>query len=331
MSPPAHIFILGATGYIGGSVLVALLAEYPSAKISALARKPTAGDVVKALAPERITIIQGSHSDHELIQAEAQKADLVINAADADDLELTKSIVKGLEKRDEKGILIHTSGVVITNGSKHGSLTEDHKIWEDTNVEDIKGIPDRAFHRKVDLEVFAAHNSGIAETYIVCPSFVYGKGTGPVNKKSIPIPFFIKIALARRKAVYVGEGANIWSNIHIQDLTRLYLTVTKHALAQHGPASKVDAYNNFFFASSGEKSIKGVAELIAPLLYEKGLVDSAGAESVTVGEEKALSVYLGQTSRVLSKRAESLGWSPKEASLEDTLQGDLEDVLKELL
>ena len=101
-----------ATGYVGGSLLVALLAAYPSAKISALVRKVAASDAVKALAPERITVVQGSHSDHELIQAEVQKADLVINAADSDDVELTKSIVKGLEKRDKKGILIHTRFVV---------------------------------------------------------------------------------------------------------------------------------------------------------------------------------------------------------------------------
>lgn len=80
----------------------------------------------------------------------------------------------------------------------------------------------------------------------------------------------IRIALTRRKVVYVGEGANIWSNIHIRDLVTLYLAVIKHALAQHGSAYKVDAYNNYYFAESGEKSIKGIAELIAPVLYKKG-------------------------------------------------------------
>lgn len=82
----------------------------------------------------------------------------------------------------------------------------------------------------------------------------------------------VRTALARRKVVHVGEGANIWSTIHIQDLTRLYLTVIKHALAQHSSESKTDAYNNYFFASSGEKSIKGIAELVAPLLYKKGAI-----------------------------------------------------------
>lgn len=65
------------------------------------------------------------------------------------------------------------SAVVIHDGSMNGSLTtQGHKIWEvkivqenlwpdstypipleqDTNVEDIRGIPEFAVHRKVDLE-----------------------------------------------------------------------------------------------------------------------------------------------------------------------------------
>ncbi|KAF8603087.1 NAD(P)-binding protein [Ceratobasidium sp. AG-I] len=332
MSFPSTIFILGATGYVGGSLLVSLLTEYPSAKFSALVRKAAAGEAVKALAPERITIIQGSHSDHELIQTQVQKADIVLNIADADDLELTKSIVKGLEKKNSKGIFIHTSGsAVIIDGSINGSLTaQGHRKWDDTNVEDLRGIPDTAPHRNVDLEVLAAHNSGIAETYIVCPGLVYGTATSPGHQKSIQIPQLVKTALARRKVVHVGEGANIWSTIHIQDLVTLYLTVIKQALAQHGPASKVDAYDNFYFASSGEKSIKDLAALIAPLLYKKGLVDSAEVGSVTVEEETPLAMYLGHTSRVLSKRAGNLGWSPKAASLDKTIEGDIEVIMKAL-
>ncbi|KAG9121678.1 hypothetical protein FRC07_002281, partial [Ceratobasidium sp. 392] len=74
---PQNIFFLGSSGYVGGSLFVALLAEYPSATFTALIRKPEAGQVVKALAPGRINIALGSHSDLALIEAEATKADLV--------------------------------------------------------------------------------------------------------------------------------------------------------------------------------------------------------------------------------------------------------------
>jgi nucleoside-diphosphate-sugar epimerase len=70
--------------------------------------------------------------------------------------------------------------------------------------------------------------------------------------------------------VHIGEGTNIWGNIHINDLVQLYLVVIKNALVQHQKAIQTDAYNNYFFATSGENSIRSITELIAPLLYKKG-------------------------------------------------------------
>lgn len=62
----------------------------------------------------------------------------------------------------------------------------------------------------------------------------------------------------------------------------------------------------------------------------KGLIDSDEVGSVTVEEESTLAMYLGHTSRVLGKRAESLGWSPKGLSLEEAIEGDVEVIVKAL-
>lgn len=70
--------------------------------------------------------------------------------------------------------------------------------------------------------------------------------------------------------------------------------------------------------------------LIFVIIGLLGLVDSAEVGSVTIEEEKTLALYLGHTSRVLPKRAESLGWSPKEASLDEAMEGDLEVILRSL-
>jgi len=330
MSSLQSIFILGATGYIGGTLLVPLLTEYPSATIVVLVRKPEAGVIVKELAPSRITIVQGSHSNLELIQAEAAKADLVINTADCDDVALTKSIIKGLGDRENKGILIHTSGsAVIFDGDLNGVLSSrGQKVWDDTNLEDMHAIPVAAPHRPVDLEIINSHNEGAVDGHIVCPTLVYGVGTGPVNKRSIQIPKLVEIALRWRAVVHVGEGTNIWGNIHINDLIQLYLAVIKNAIFEHQKATHNDGYQNYFFASSGENSIRSITELIAPLLYKKGFVDSPHAQSVTQEEEPVLAMYLGHTSRALPKRAEGLGWSAKEVNLEQSIEKDLEVILE---
>ncbi|KAG8776784.1 hypothetical protein FRC12_000693 [Ceratobasidium sp. 428] len=330
MSSIKHIFILGATGYVGGSLLPQLLVEYPSATVVALVRKPEAGQAVKALAPGRITIVQGSHSDLALIEAESSNADLVLNIGDSDDLALTKSIISGLGKREKKGILLHTSGsAVIIDGNISGILSaQSDKIWDDTNTEDIRAIPQAAPHRVVDLEVFKAHNDGVATAAIICPGLIYGVGTGPGNKKSIQIPKIVEVALRRRAVSHVGDGSNLWINIHVGDLVQLYLVVLKHLLLQHEKGVKTDAYENFFFASSSESSIHKITESIAPVLYKKGLVDSTQTQSVSQEEEKELAMYIGHTSRAVSKRAEDLGWSAKEEDLAKAVEGDIEVILQ---
>jgi hypothetical protein len=65
-------------------------------------------------------------------------------------------------------------------------------------------------------------------------------------------------------------------------------------------------------------------------LSNQGLVDSPQVQSVTQEEEPVLSMFLGHTSRAVPKRAEGLGWSPKEENLEQSIERDLEVILKSL-
>ncbi|KAI0310347.1 hypothetical protein OF83DRAFT_1178642 [Amylostereum chailletii] len=57
-------FYLGATGYIGGSVLVALLARYPDWEVTALVRTERFVQRVRALG---VTVVQGSFTDEALL------------------------------------------------------------------------------------------------------------------------------------------------------------------------------------------------------------------------------------------------------------------------
>lgn len=103
-------FILGATGYIGGDALVALVQKHPEFHYTALVRNPRDNKAVEALG---VTVLQGSHSDLDIIEKAAIENDVVFNFADADDPPLTDTILRGLETRAKQGsaakpILIHT-------------------------------------------------------------------------------------------------------------------------------------------------------------------------------------------------------------------------------
>lgn len=95
------ILIFGATGYIGGAVLCSLLKEFPPPKYTstALVRSPSSHAAIEKLG---VKVLKGCHSDHATIQEAASQADIVVNCADADDIELAQSIIDGMELRSGK-------------------------------------------------------------------------------------------------------------------------------------------------------------------------------------------------------------------------------------
>lgn len=82
------IFLLGATGYVGGQVLVSLAADFPTLSIRALARNVTPSTIsqLHSLHP-KIEIVEGRLSDLALIEEEASKVNVVINVAAAGDMD----------------------------------------------------------------------------------------------------------------------------------------------------------------------------------------------------------------------------------------------------
>ena len=79
-------------------------------------------------------VIHGSHEDLDRIRDIASQTDIVVNAADADDMPLTKAILEGFKARARtvahQPILIHTSGTGVVADEAEGEFTESgQKIW----------------------------------------------------------------------------------------------------------------------------------------------------------------------------------------------------------
>jgi putative NADH-flavin reductase len=99
------IFILGATGYLGGAIVTELLRTSAAFTITALVRKDQDIETLQALG---IKTIKGSFTDVDKIEEASRDADIVYNAADADDMSLTQAVLKGLKSKKERGVLIQT-------------------------------------------------------------------------------------------------------------------------------------------------------------------------------------------------------------------------------
>lgn len=121
MSAP-RILVLGGTGYIGGSVLAALVAAPPrGSRIATLTSSASKGDTLRAWAAQQqqpldvlvAPAASGSEEWYAAARKHASEADVVVQAATSDDLRLTKAINEGLHqarKEGRVGGLVHLSG-----------------------------------------------------------------------------------------------------------------------------------------------------------------------------------------------------------------------------
>ncbi len=121
------------------------------------------------------------------------------------------------------------------------------------------------------------------------------------------------IAVARKlgSAKYIGQGANVWSNVHIDDLADLYVRVLERA-----PPSA------FYYAENGDNSMREIATAISRML---GFGGSTGSMSTTeaIGEYgEPMTMYsLGSNSRVRAVRARvELGSAPSRIALLDDIE-----------
>ncbi|KAF8706168.1 NAD-P-binding protein, partial [Rhizoctonia solani] len=337
------VFILGATGYIGGAIVTELLRASAGFTITALVRKDADIEVLDRLG---VKTIKGSFSDLDKIEQASRDADIVYNAADADDMKLTLAAIKGLKSKKDRGILIQTSGTGLLSTNYNGELTpDDSKIWNlgafhllpqgywiftCEFLDDIKNISPTQPHRDVDLEIFGVHEREEIDAYIIAPSCIYGTGDGPISKISQQVPRLIRAAIDFKQPVYVGKGTNLWNNVHISDLIKLYSLVLNLALSvRAGEAPRPEAYANFYFGSVGEHAWGDIARKIGPILLKKGKVEKAEARSIKADEVKNFAA-LTTNSRSTAERSRKLGWTTIAKSLEDTLEEDVDAVLATL-
>ncbi|KAG8849565.1 hypothetical protein FRB96_000715 [Tulasnella sp. 330] len=354
-SEPTKVLFIGATGYIGGSILVAFSQKHPEFCYAALVRNPGDNTAIEKL---DVRIIQGSTSDIRLIESEVSEHDIIVNCANADDLSLAKAIVDGLSRRvagsgkkgTRKPMYIHTSGTGVVKDQPTGAF-QGGKIYDDDNEEDIRSIGPNQPHRNVDLLIFNAGDTGAIETYIIAPSTIYGTGRGPVrnstsryqlaphptklyaviHKMALPLQVngMIRIALKEKEVLRVGAGTNEWNNVHIDDLMDLYTLVLDLALSDTRIPNS--SYARFFWGSAHTHVWGEVAKDLAVFMYRKGLVDSDEVKSVTVSEYPEL-IGVATNSRTVANRGlRVLGWKPTGRSLKETLEEEIDLTLSQTL
>ncbi|KAI3058765.1 hypothetical protein CBS147353_10658 [Aspergillus niger] len=314
----------------GGSVLTQLQqSEVPiikRIKVTAVVRQESQAALLRERGVD--AIVFSGLEDIVLLQHLASEHDMVINTASTFHPVSAKAMILGLAARKKQTkqavYFIHTSGT--------GSVAD-------------LPLPSSFFdNRKHSDKVIFIHilviDTGVQEdvkTYTLMSPTIYGVGTGLFNKLSIQVPFFMRAAVEAKHAHVIGEGASIWSSIHINDLTELYELLISKVLGGEVIAS---GKQGIYFTETGEHTWMEVSNAVAKAGHKLGILQTEDVESLTL--EQAADKWVGgnmmftelgfaSNSRTQADLAKEIGWTPKVglSKLEDACMEEYKAVIGE--
>lgn len=282
------VFITGASGFVGNVVAEHLLAA--GHDVVALARSDEAAARVERVGAE---VVRGSLADLDLLRETAAGADAVAHVA----VDFTEPEMRQLEEPALDALLgaldggrsfVYASTAMVYPDTAAGAATEDDALDPDS-PQLFKALGERQ----------VLESPGVTGT-VLRASLVYGRGGSAL------LQGMIGASKAFGAAPYVGEGTNLWSTIHVEDLARLYVAALENRVG-----------GVFNASSRTQLRTRELAEAISrlttadtqPLTEEQG-TEAFGPFYVILGREITLDP---------ARAEETFSWEPKEVGLLDDI------------
>lgn len=195
---------------------------------------------------------------------------------------------------------------------------------------ELTGLPDHAFHRNVDkivLEAASKHPDTI-KLALVCPPTIYGNGRGPVSGRGRQTYELAKFILEKQYVPIIGGGKARWNNIHVADLSDVYLLLAEAAAAGKDTQGLWGG-DVYYLTENGEHVWGELAKLIGKRAHALGFTGELKEDSLS--KDAAIeaagfeAVSWGWNSRGKAERARKLlGWKPSRCSIEE----EVDEILK---
>jgi len=286
-----HIFLTGATGYIGSAVLDSMIKG--GHQVTAIARDP---EKAERLLARGATPIIAELGLPKYYVAALQSADAVVHTA-------FESSPRGvaLDKQALETMLGAQAEASRSDG-RHRSFLYTSGVWvlgrtakaaeEDAPLDP----PDRVVWRPAHEDLVLSAFSSTLRTAVIRPGIVYGGGRGIVSD-------LIKDALNGLVRV-VGPGKNRWACIYDHDLGDLYVRVLESPLAA----------GIFHATDQSDERVSEIVEAIAGQVPQRPDIRHMPMAEA----RKKLGAYadaLALDQKVRSPKARALGWEPTQAGV----------------
>ncbi|ONI74340.1 NAD-dependent epimerase [Kribbella sp. ALI-6-A] len=273
-----RIFLTGGSGYIGRATIAELIEHGHT--VEALARSENAEKTVVAAGA---AAVRGELTDLDVLKGAAARADAVIHLAQATTGEEDLAAATAMQDGVGGGPYVHTGGTWVY-GDTHG-VQDETAPWNPPGAV--------AWRKPVEDAVLARTADG-GRPVIVQPGLLYGG-----DNRLIDV-FFTQPGRANGAVAYIGDGANHWALVHVDDISSLYVA------ALSAPPGSV-----YVGVGGVNPTAKEVAEAIAHAAGLDGktvsiTLDQARDEMGPIADAFALDQQFTP-----AKAQRELGWSPR--------------------
>jgi nucleoside-diphosphate-sugar epimerase len=214
---------------------------------------------------------------------------------------LLQAILEGM-KRGRRTFL-YTSGTGVLSIPDRDGEWNENTFAEDDSFP-FEAMPDSIVRLRNEDIVLEA-SDGLLRTIVIRPPLIWG------NAGSIQIPRMFDAALKTGSVSYLGQGLNLYSNVHVDDLAKIYSLAVDKGIA-----------GALYHAVAGEANFRSIAEAIGAVIgCEAHSIDYAQACDLWGAGWVDLAIAVNSRSRSPRTRAE-LGWRPRHLDLiEDIRHG----------
>ena len=320
MSPTASpcVFLTGATGFVGGSILTSLYKAHPDIHVKALIRQEVVAKELQRVYPNFTPII-GTLSSLSLLTSTAAAVDFVIHVS-GDNVPAVCAMIDGLASsasgtESSRPRLISVTGtrsLIDLSLPVTGIASTNSRPWSDViDARTILSLPKERIHAEADQAIIAYGTAKGVGTMLISPGQLWGRGKGHLKKESGAAAYYAAVK-RRGRAFVVGDGSATWSWSSIGDVADAVVFLMDQAIMSgHERGNQVGVnQEGYYFVQSGDVSLRERAEAVSQRL------DLGEAESVPV--EVAADIHpfgpimwgCGATFR--ADKLKELGWKPKE-------------------